>query len=107
MSPRTYARFCDGSEGQPRVARSLGPLVSVLNPDLLVIGAEAGRTDCDVVKSPLLHALKRCTVRPALNDLEVAGATLERRTTDGHQVAPTARTPTRGEALLVHTAAAS
>jgi predicted NBD/HSP70 family sugar kinase len=63
-----------------RVARSLGPLVSVLNPNLIVVGGEVGRTGYDVVESPLLRALKRYTLRPALRDREVLGATLERRT---------------------------
>jgi hypothetical protein len=58
----------------------LGPLISVLNPDLVLIGGEVGQNGFDVVKSPLLQALKRHTMRPALRDVEVVGATLQRRT---------------------------
>jgi hypothetical protein len=45
------------------------------------------------VESPLLRALKRYTMCPLLGDLEVLGATLERRTTLQGAIAPVLRTP--------------
>ena len=45
------------------VARALGPLISVLNPDMVLIGGTVGQRGFQVVRTPLLRALKRYTSR--------------------------------------------
>jgi predicted NBD/HSP70 family sugar kinase len=62
-----------------RLARGLGPLINVLNPDLVLIGGMVGRNGYEVIRPALLRGLKRHTMRPALQDVEVAGATLPGR----------------------------
>jgi predicted NBD/HSP70 family sugar kinase len=58
------------------LARALGPLLSLLNPDLLLLGGAIGQRGYDIVRPPLLQALKRFTMRPALQDVEIVAATL-------------------------------
>jgi predicted NBD/HSP70 family sugar kinase len=69
--------FEDAAE---RMGRALGPLITVLNPELVIFGGSVGQQGYDVIKSPLLHALKRFTMRPALKDVEVVAALLHDRT---------------------------
>jgi predicted NBD/HSP70 family sugar kinase len=64
------------AEAAERTAQALGAMVSVLNPNLLVIGGIVGGDGYDVVRPPLLQALKRYTMRPALRDVEIARTTL-------------------------------
>lgn len=59
-----------------RVAQVLGPLISILNPDLVLIGGTIGQAGYDVVRPPLLRELSRRTMRPALQDVEFTAATL-------------------------------
>jgi predicted NBD/HSP70 family sugar kinase len=64
------------AEAAERTAQALGAMVSVLNPNLVVIGGNVGGAGYDVVRPPLLQALKRYTMRPALRDVEIARTTL-------------------------------
>ena len=75
------------------VARALGPLISVLNPDMVLIGGTVGQQGFQVVRTPLLRALKRYTMRPALQDVEVAAATLKGPTSLQGAIALVLRTP--------------
>ncbi len=67
------AAFADAAD---HVARAIGPLISVLNPDLVLIGGTVGQEGYDLVRPSLMRALKRYTMRPALQDVEIAAATL-------------------------------
>jgi predicted NBD/HSP70 family sugar kinase len=71
--PAAVAVFTEAAE---HTAKALGAMVSVLNPNLLVIGGIVGGDGYDVVRPPLLQALKRYTMRPALRDVEIARTTL-------------------------------
>ena len=59
-----------------QIGRVLGPVIHLLNPQLVVIGGEIGRSAYDVIKPPLLEALKEYTMRPALADVTVVVAEL-------------------------------
>jgi|SRR5579875_166976 len=73
---RARAAFAAAAE---QLAQALGPLISVLNPGLVLIGGTVGQLGYDVVRPTLLQALKRLTMRPALQDVELAAATLPTR----------------------------
>jgi predicted NBD/HSP70 family sugar kinase len=71
-----------GHECHPRVAeafgvaagmmaRVLGPVIHLLNPQLVVIGGDVGRLAYDLVRAPLLQALNDYTMHPALSDVSV------------------------------------
>jgi len=53
------------------VGRALGPIIHVLNPEMVIIGGDIGTSGYQVVKSPLLASLRRFTMRPALVDVTV------------------------------------
>ncbi len=78
------------------VARALGPLITVLNPDLVLVGGTVGREGYDVVRPSLLRALKRSTMRPALQDVEVSAATLPGSTAIRGTIALVLRAPKEG-----------
>jgi predicted NBD/HSP70 family sugar kinase len=63
-------------EAAERTAQALGAMVSVLNPNLVVVGGTVGHAAYDLIRPPLLQALKRYTMRPALRDVEIARTTL-------------------------------
>jgi predicted NBD/HSP70 family sugar kinase len=91
------------SEGAERTAQALGALVSVLNPNLVVIGGTVGDAGYDVIRPPLLQALKRYTMRPALRDVEIARTTLPDWGELRGAIALVLRTPAGDEdALLAH-----
>lgn len=79
------------------LATALGPLISVLNPQMVVIGGAVGRGGYDLVRSELLQGLKRSTMRPALRDAKIVGAKLGGRTSLQGAVALVLRPP-RSEA---------
>lgn len=62
------------------VASVLGPLINALNPQVVVIGGDVGRTAYDVVRPELLRALPEHTMRPALSDVALRGARLSANT---------------------------
>jgi predicted NBD/HSP70 family sugar kinase len=98
--PAASAVFTEAAE---RTAQALGALVSVLNPNLVVIGGTVGHAGYDVIRPPLLQALKRYTMRPALRDVEIARTTLPDREVLRGAIALVLRTPAGDEdALLAH-----
>jgi predicted NBD/HSP70 family sugar kinase len=89
-------------EAAGHMARALGPLISVLNPELVVIGGTVGTEGYDVVRPTLVQSLKRCTMRPALKDVEVVGAELRGRTSLRGAIALVLHTPPGDSDALVH-----
>lgn len=59
-----------------QLGRVLGPLIHVLNPQLVIIGGDVGRRAYDVISGPLRTSLKQHTMRPALQDVSVVGPRL-------------------------------
>jgi predicted NBD/HSP70 family sugar kinase len=64
-----------------RIDRVLGPVIHLLNPELVIIGGEIGWFGYEAVKGPLLEALKNYTMRPALTDVAVVPAKLTKHST--------------------------
>ncbi len=64
------------AEATRDVGRVLGPLIHVLNPELVIIGGDVGRWGFEVVRNPLMHHLRRYTMRPALADVTIVPARL-------------------------------
>jgi predicted NBD/HSP70 family sugar kinase len=69
------------ADGFRRAARqlavALGPLINVLNPQLVIIGGEVGRYAYDVVRHELRRALVKTTIEPTLADVTVVGSKLD------------------------------
>lgn len=74
----------------------LGPAIHFLNPQLVIIGGDIGRHGYDIVRAPLLHSLKRYTMRPARADATVTQAKLGDHTALQGAVALVLR-PSRGD----------
>lgn len=64
-------------EAARQVGRVLGPLIHLLNPQLMIIGGDVGQLAYEVVREPLNRSLKRHTMRPALADVAVVAAKLK------------------------------
>ena len=91
------------TQAAEHTARALGAMVSVLNPNLVVIGGIVGGDGYDVIRPALLQALKRHTMRPALRDVEIARTTLPDWGELRGATALVLRTPAGDEdALLAH-----
>jgi predicted NBD/HSP70 family sugar kinase len=88
--PAATAAFREAADD---MARALGPLISVLNPELVVIGGTVGTEGYDVVRPAIVQALKRYTMRPALKDVAVVGAELRGRTSLRGAIALVLHTP--------------
>lgn len=84
-------------EAAHHVGSALGPLVSVLNPGMVIIGGIVGSRGYDLVRAPLLQRLKSVTMRPALRDAQIVGAELEGRASLRGALALVLRPP-RGDA---------
>ena len=54
----------------------LGPVINMLNPELVIIGGDVGSWGFDVIRAPLLESLTRFTMRPALAYVTVVGSKL-------------------------------
>jgi predicted NBD/HSP70 family sugar kinase len=59
------------------VGRALGQLVTLLNPDIVIIGGDVGKSGFDVIRGPLLMSMRRHTIQPALADLTVLPPALQ------------------------------
>lgn len=75
-------------------------MISVLSPDLVLIGGTVGQEGYDVVRPPLLKAFRRYTMGPALQDVEVSAATLAASTIQG-MIALVLRAPKDNPDLLL------
>jgi predicted NBD/HSP70 family sugar kinase len=60
-------------------AQSLGALMNLINPQLVVIGGSIGRQGYDLIRPMLFHHLKDHVMRPALKDSEIMQAQLTPR----------------------------
>jgi predicted NBD/HSP70 family sugar kinase len=78
------------------LARVLGPVISFLNPQLVVIGGDVGRLGFRIIDSPLQLSLRRYTMRPALADVTVVQTELPDEAPLQGAVALVVR-PSRGE----------
>jgi predicted NBD/HSP70 family sugar kinase len=58
------------------LGRALGPVITLLNPEVVIIGGDIGKWGFEVVRSQLLRSLIRHTVRPALADVSIVPPTL-------------------------------
>jgi predicted NBD/HSP70 family sugar kinase len=54
----------------------LGPVIHLLNPELVIIGGDVGNWGYDVIRAPLLECLTRYTMRPALADVTIVAPKL-------------------------------
>jgi predicted NBD/HSP70 family sugar kinase len=64
-----------------RIDRVLGPVIQLLNPELVIIGGDIGRFGYDAVRGPLMRRLKDFTTGAALADVVVVGAKLRKQPT--------------------------
>ena len=69
--PRHEAVAAAFEEAAKWVAHVLGPVINLLNPQLVVIGGAVGRHAFDLIRAPLLQGLKDFTMGPALSDVTV------------------------------------
>lgn len=65
---RARAEF-DGAAGD--LAKVLGPVIHLLNPELVIVGGDVGRHGYDIVRTALMPSLMRLTMRPALEDVTI------------------------------------
>lgn len=84
----THERHDDVAQAFERaamlVAHVLGPVINLLNPQLVVIGGDVGTYAFDLIRAPLLQGLNDFTMHPALSDVTVRQTKLgEERTLRG------------------------
>lgn len=85
------------AEAADQIGRVLGPVIHLLNPELVIIGGDVGRQGYDVVKTPLLKSLKHYTMRPALADVTIVPAKLRKHPTLQGAVSLMLRPPAKGD----------
>jgi predicted NBD/HSP70 family sugar kinase len=64
-----------------RLGSVLGPLINVLNPELVILGGDVGNWGYDVVRPWLMESLKRHTMRSALAEVTIVAGRLGDRAT--------------------------
>jgi predicted NBD/HSP70 family sugar kinase len=49
----------------------VGPVIHLLNPDVLIVGGDVGNWGYDLIRPELMASLQRYTMRPALAEVTV------------------------------------